>query len=89
MDTFTVCDMRSLRDQAEKWLGVGSDAPLHVLFFGRTPADRHRYVCIEAPHQTGAHALFFFRHDDGNWRVFPVHTRRPMMADHFADGVHR
>ena len=69
-------DMRSLRDQAEKWLGVGEGAPLHVLFTGRTRA-RHRYVCIEAPRAASTRALFFFRHEDGAWRVFPDHAPYP------------
>lgn len=80
MNKSTACNMRSLRDQAEKWLTAGSDTTLHVLLFGRTADDGHRYVCVEARHLAGAHALFFFRDDDGRWDVFPRSSRQPMMA---------
>jgi hypothetical protein len=80
MSKSVIRNFQSLRAQAEKWLAAGSDTPLHVRLFGRTPTDRRRYVCIEALRPSGACALFFFRHDDGNWRVFPRATPQPMMA---------
>jgi hypothetical protein len=30
-----------------------------------------RYVCVETLSPAGVRALFFFRHDDGNWSIFP------------------
>jgi hypothetical protein len=64
-------DERSLRSQVEKWLAPGPATPVHVIGFGRTHWDGGRYVCVEASFQAGPHALFFFRHSDGSWCVFP------------------
>ncbi|CAH2912030.1 MAG: hypothetical protein CPSOU_2109 [uncultured Paraburkholderia sp.] len=35
-------------------------------------------VCVEAQRETGVLKLFFFRHDDGFWHVFPP-VERPAM----------
>ncbi|MCX4166159.1 MULTISPECIES: hypothetical protein [Paraburkholderia] len=61
----------SLRFLVEKWLSPGPSAPIHVIEFSRTRWDHRRYVCVEAVHASGSRALFFFRHDDGCWCVFP------------------
>jgi hypothetical protein len=60
---------QSLRYQVEKWLAPAT--PVHVTAFGYTRLGRARYVCVETRQATGFHALFFFRHDDGYWNVFP------------------
>jgi hypothetical protein len=65
---------KSLRSQVEKWLAPGSAIPVHVIEFGRTRMGGGRYVCVEAA--GGARALFFFRHDDGGWCVFPPASDR-------------
>ena len=62
---------RSLRYQVEKWLAPASTSLVHVTEFGRTRRGRSRYVCVEASSSAGARVLFFFRHDDGTWHVFP------------------
>jgi hypothetical protein len=59
----------SLRYQVEKWLTP--TGPVHVTAFGRSPSGGGRYVCIETRQPAGPRALFFFRHGDGYWRVFP------------------
>ncbi|MFB9124406.1 hypothetical protein ACFFYR_14925 [Paraburkholderia dipogonis] len=61
--------MRSLRYQVEKWLRPSM--PVRVTAFGRTRSGRRRYVCVEVKQAAGLRALFFFRHDDGCWQVFP------------------
>nr|WP_082855340.1 hypothetical protein [Paraburkholderia phytofirmans] len=61
----------SLRSLVEKWLMPTSETPVRVTRFGRTGSRRSRYVCVEARQPDGPVALFFFRHDDGAWRVFP------------------
>ncbi|QCP51621.1 hypothetical protein FAZ95_03165 [Trinickia violacea] len=61
--------VQSLRCQVEKWLTPTTQ--VHVTAFGRTHLDGGRYVCIETRQPAGSRALFFFRHDDGCWRVFP------------------
>ncbi|MBN3818035.1 hypothetical protein G3N57_16100 [Paraburkholderia sp. Se-20369] len=61
----------SLRMQVDKWLAPSVRVPARVVRFSRMPAQRRRYVCVEAAHPTGTIAIFFFRHDDGSWCVFP------------------
>jgi hypothetical protein len=40
-------------------------------------------VCVETSSPAGARALFFFRHDDGSWCVFPqTSNRRKLAAEH-------
>jgi hypothetical protein len=39
--------------------------------FGRTHADRRRYVRVETLQGAASKSLFFFRHDDGHWCVYP------------------
>ena len=43
-------------------------------------ANHVRYVRVEALKPTGVLALFFFRHDDGSWQVFPPEAVRMMMS---------
>jgi hypothetical protein len=62
---------QSLRLLAEKWLAPLAATPLRVTHFGRTRNDGTRYVRVEALSVDGPRALFFFRHDDGCWCVFP------------------
>jgi hypothetical protein len=60
-----------LRNQVEKWLAAGAAIPVRVTAFSRTQRGRRRYVRVQTSSPQGEHALFFFRHDDGHWRVFP------------------
>ncbi|WP_236721038.1 hypothetical protein [Paraburkholderia phytofirmans] len=74
---------RSLRSQVEKWLAPAPATPVHVTRFSRTGWSGRRYVCVETSSPAGALALFFFRHDDGSWCVFPpVADRRKPTAAH-------
>ncbi|RDK01472.1 hypothetical protein DLM46_16750 [Paraburkholderia lacunae] len=66
---------KSLRLLVEKWLTPTSATPVRVTRFGRTASNGRRYVCVEALRPEGPVALFFFRHDDGSWRVFPPESR--------------
>jgi len=36
-------------------------------------------VCVEARRAAGTAALFFFRHKDGLWCIFPPSRERPTM----------
>ncbi|WP_354683328.1 hypothetical protein [Cupriavidus necator] len=67
---------RSLRFQVEKWLAPGPSTPVHVVEFSRTRLGRRRYVYVETTQPDSLRALFFFRHDDGCWRVFPPAATR-------------
>jgi hypothetical protein len=62
---------QSLRFQVEKWLAPGPTASVRVVEFSRTRVGQRRYVCVESVQAAALRALFFFRHDDGYWRVFP------------------
>lgn len=62
---------QSLRYQVEKWLSPAPAIPVHVTEFSRTRWGGGRYVRVECSSEDGARALFFFRHDDGSWFVFP------------------
>ncbi|RCJ07558.1 hypothetical protein DDK22_16275 [Cupriavidus necator] len=62
---------QSLRFQVDKWLAPSPTSSIHVVEFSRTLSGRRRYVCVETVHPAGSRALFFFRHDDDCWHVFP------------------
>ncbi|WER46396.1 hypothetical protein CupriaWKF_02050 [Cupriavidus sp. WKF15] len=74
----------SLRFQVEKWLAPSHTASVHVVEFSRTLSGRRRYVCVETTQQSDLRALFFFRHDDGCWRVFPPAVDRPKTSNRLA-----
>ena len=71
---------QSLRFQVEKWLAPGPTASVRVVEFSRTFTCQRRYVCVESTQSAGLRAMYFFRHDDGYWRVFPPSVPR-MIAD--------
>jgi hypothetical protein len=75
-------DDMALRMLVEKWLAPTPMSPVRVTRFNRSSPNRRRCICVEASRPTGLLAIFFFRHGDGAWRVFPpsVESTRPMMA---------
>jgi hypothetical protein len=60
-------DNTPLRTIVAKWLAPTDAYPLRVASFGRTGDARVPYVCI----RQAAASIFFFRHGDGSWCVFP------------------
>ena len=70
----------SLRALVDKWLAPNARVPARVVRFSRTQDHRLRYVCVEAAHPARTIAIFFFRHDDGSWNVFPPAEVRPAMS---------
>jgi hypothetical protein len=66
----------SLRLTVEKWLAPSATTTVRVTRFSRIRTSKSRYVCVESSRQDGAIALFFFRHSDGAWRVFPPEIQR-------------
>ncbi|HWT38923.1 MAG TPA: hypothetical protein VN289_21730 [Paraburkholderia sp.] len=70
---------QSLRRLVDKWLGSVAQRPARVTGFGYCRQNGWRYVRIETQRLSGELAIFFFRHDDGAWRVFPPVVRRPSM----------
>lgn len=68
---------KSLRLLVEKWLALTAATAVGVAEFGRMRSKaRERYVRIEASRAAGLLTIFFFRHDDGSWYVFPTVTDR-------------
>jgi hypothetical protein len=72
----------SLRRIVEKWLAPTPAAPVREIRLCRMEANHTRYVRVEALRPTGVLALFFFRHDDGSWQVFPPVAARMTMSAH-------
>ena len=70
---------RSLHHLVEKWLAPTPLTRIRVVQFGRRHVDGGRYVHVEAASPNGSRALFFFRHDDGCWCVFPPRLTLPSM----------
>lgn len=73
---------QSLRFLVEKWLAPAPFAPVHVTEFSRTRLGGWRYVHVETSHEAGSRGLFFFRHDDGCWCVFPPTPDTPGLVAH-------
>ena len=70
---------RSLRLLVEKWLAPTPSTPVRVTRFSRARSNQRRYVRVEVLRPTGPVGLFFFRHGDGTWCVFPPETKRLAM----------
>ena len=65
---------KSLHFLVEKWLTPTAATPIRVTRFSRTGSTRGRYVRVDAQRPEGSVGLFFFRHDNGTWQVFPPGT---------------
>jgi hypothetical protein len=79
-----VASEQCLRVVVEKWLGAVGAGHLQVRSIHRIRAGRHRCVCIEVERASGSapnsFTLFFFRHNDGAWHVYPPEAVRPAMS---------
>ncbi|MFM0133274.1 hypothetical protein PQR09_36250 [Paraburkholderia sediminicola] len=69
----------SLREIVEHWLAPDPADGLRVTEFRNRRSNQGCYVCVETLTATGPVALFFFRHQDGAWRIFPPSRERPAM----------
>lgn len=69
----------SLRAMVEDWLAPDPTMGVRVTEFRNRRSKRECYVCVETLRTEGPLALFFFRHKDGAWRVFPPARERSMM----------
>lgn len=72
----------TLRSLVEKWLGPVSATPVRITRSGRAQSNQGVYVHIELLLERGTVGLFFFRHRDGSWRMFPPEAERPVMRVH-------
>lgn len=68
---------RSLRAMVQDWLSPDPERGFRVSHYGRSRIGR--YVCVVADNGTGSKAMFFYRHLDGNWCIFPPGPERPAM----------
>ncbi|MGF6753645.1 hypothetical protein [Paraburkholderia sp. GAS334] len=73
---------KSLHWAVDKWLAPTPAMPARVTRFCHGGAERRRYVCVEALRPGGLLSIFFFRHADGSWNVFPPADARPAMDGH-------
>lgn len=71
---------RSLRLLIDKWLAPTPAMPAHVIRLSRASSHPRRCVCVEASRPTGLLKIFFFKHDDGSWCVFPPAAARQTMG---------
>nr|WP_084688669.1 hypothetical protein [Paraburkholderia oxyphila] len=71
---------RSLRSQVEKWLAPIPSVPVRVTRFSRVRSSQWCYVRVEVDRPTGPVGMFFFRHGDGTWCVFPPEPNRLVMG---------
>lgn len=69
---------RTLRRLMDKWIDPAAASPIRVTRLSLA-GEKARYVRVEAQCTGGPVVMFFFRHDDGQWCVFPPQARRPMM----------
>ena len=70
----------SLRAQIEKLVGSTRVPEARVRLLDRSRTGGTRRVCFQIERPTGSFSVFFFRHADGTWRVFPPNRRRPEMG---------
>lgn len=70
----------SLRLMVEHWLAPDLAHLVRVTRFRNQRSTGECYVCVETVSPRGTVAMFFFRHRDGAWRVFPPSPSRPMMC---------
>ncbi|MFM0168319.1 MULTISPECIES: hypothetical protein [Paraburkholderia] len=73
---------KTLHWAVDKWLAPTPSMPARVVQFCHRASQHQRYVCVEALRPTGLLSIFFFRHDDGSWNVFPPQAERPAMNGH-------
>jgi len=70
---------KSLRLLVDKWLAPTPAMSIRITRLGRTSSNSQRCVRVETVRPQGPCALFFFKHRDGAWRVFPPGMERPAM----------
>jgi hypothetical protein len=67
---------KSLRLLVEKWLSPACTNQVRVTRLNRAPSDQRNCVRVEIIRPDGPISIFFFRHTDGTWSVFPRETQR-------------
>jgi hypothetical protein len=70
---------KTLHWAVNKWLAPTPAMPARVTRLARSTGQGLRCVRVEAARPGGLLSIFFFRHDDGSWNVFPPAAQRPAM----------
>lgn len=70
---------KSLRSMVEHWLGAAPSERVRVTEFRNRRSKRECYVCVETFKGKRPVAMFFFRHQDGTWRIYPPGRERPAL----------
>jgi hypothetical protein len=68
---------KTLRTLVDKWIGATNGIRVTQFIHGR--AGQYQFVRVEGASDDPPIALFFFRHEDGSWCVFPPERPRPAM----------
>jgi hypothetical protein len=71
---------QSLRCLIEKWFALASGETYRLSRSPRAQSPSGGCVCFEATRTDGALRIFFFRHDDGSWSVFPPELTSSMSS---------
>jgi hypothetical protein len=71
---------KTLHWAVDKWFAPTPAMPAHVVRSRRVWM-HCRCVCVEAMRPSGLLSIFFFRHNDGSWNVFPPARARPAMPE--------
>jgi hypothetical protein len=71
---------KSLRLMVEHWLAPDPGKSVRVTEFKHRRSAQKCFVRVEASRFEVPVAMFFFRHSDGSWRIFPPNQERPSMA---------
>lgn len=77
-----ISDSSSLRGIVDKWLQPTAMTPARVVRMKRGGTSTARCVRVEVHRSSELYSVFFFRHGDGSWCVFPPHADSPAMAAH-------
>ena len=68
---------KSLRAMVEHWLAPDSHRRVHVTKFRNRRSTHECYVCVETLRVGEPAAMYFFRHRNGMWSIFPPGRERP------------
>jgi hypothetical protein len=73
------CAEKTLRSMIDHWLPIALTAQVRITRYRTRCRKKECYVRVETASSTGAIEIYFFRHPDGSWRVYPPNRGRPTM----------
>ncbi|MBC8746483.1 hypothetical protein OKW43_007302 [Paraburkholderia sp. WC7.3g] len=76
----------SLRSLIDKWIAPTATTSVHITRCTFANSGQTKCVLARSSAAENAFAIFFFRHDDGAWRVFPPPPRKPERHFYAATG---